>query len=95
MPEIGQSENSPNITNSDATTDVPSNYLICDRTGFKIPVSEGLVEEWNGRMVRKESWEARHPQDFVKGRGETLNGSPRPEQEDTFVDVGEVSASDL
>lgn len=84
MAEVGQSENDPGITNSLATTDVPSNYLICDRTGFKIPVSEGLREEWNGLKVRRESWEPRHPQDFVRGVDENQKGSPRPEGADSF-----------
>lgn len=95
MPEIGQSENGPNIVNDEATTDVPSNYLICDMTGFKIRVDEGLVEDWRGYKMRKESWSPRHPQDFVRSKAEKLTGSPRPEQEDTFVDAGDVTPSDL
>lgn len=39
------------------------NNIICDRTGFKIKRSEAQ-KEWDGQLVRKESWEARHPQDF-------------------------------
>lgn len=61
-------------------------YLICDRTGFKIALAEGLRKEWNGRMVRKASWEARHPQDFLKPRAESeRDGSPRPEPEDRAI----------
>jgi hypothetical protein len=36
-------------------------------------------------MVRKESWERRHIQDFVRGVSDDLEGSPRPEQTDRFV----------
>ena len=41
-------------------------YRICDRTGFKIR-SGKTKKEWNGRIVRKESWEPRQPQDLVRG----------------------------
>ncbi len=81
-------------TNSDAT-EVPSNYLICDRSGFRVTVDEGLREEWNGLMVRKDLWEPRNAQDFVRGVSEELNGSPRPEQDDVFLTTNEVQASDL
>lgn len=82
-------------TNSDATTDVPSNYLICDRTGFRVSVAEGLVEEWTGARVRARSFESRHPQDFVRGSSEQQKGSDRPEQTDRFLGTNEVQASDL
>jgi len=82
-------------TNSDATTDVPSNYLVCDRTGFLVTVDEGLVEEWQGLKVRRKSFERRHPQDFVRSVPENLHGSERPEQTDRFLTTNEVSASDL
>jgi hypothetical protein len=85
-------EDGPQNTN---TISVASNYEICDRTGFRVPVGE-LVKEWNGSMVRRKSWEARHPQDFVRGRPEHPRGSPRPEQADTFIaDDEQVSASEL
>ena len=82
-------------TNADATTDVPNNYLICDRTGFRVTVAEGLKEEWNGLMVWAESWEPRHPQDFVRSKGEQITGSIRPEQDDNFLTTNEVTAADL
>lgn len=81
--------------NSNTTVDVPSTYEICDRTGFKVPVGE-LVQEWNGAMVRRLSWEPRHAQDFVRGRTESLKGSPRPETTNSFIaDDAQVEASDL
>ena len=82
-------------TNSDAVTTVPSNYLICERTGFRVPVDEGLVREWDGKMVRRQSWEPRHPQDFVRGVAENLKGSERPEQTDRFLTTNEVTADSL
>lgn len=41
-------------------------YTTCDRTGFKIRASKAK-REWTGALVREESWEPRHPQDFVRG----------------------------
>jgi len=84
------------IPNANATTG-PTNYEICERTGFRVKPGE-LVEEWNGVMVRQRSFEHRHPQDFVRSSSEKLEGSKRPEQDDRFVSdlypTG-VSASDL
>ena len=80
--------------NANTTTNIPSNYEICDRTGFKVPAGT-LRKEWNGLMVRPESWEPRHPQDFVRGHTETPRPSPRPEQVNDFIqDNDQVSASD-
>lgn len=72
-------------TNDRAELPPPPNYLICDRTGFRVRVSEGLRQEWTGALVRAESWEPRHQQDFVRARAEHSKGSPRPEQQDTFA----------
>ena len=82
------------ITNTSAEAGVTNN-LICDRTGFRVPVSEGLKREWNGRMVRKQSWEPRHPQDYIRARTtEESKGSPRPEQADVFISDA-ISVDDL
>jgi len=83
--------------NSDAI-EVASNYEICDRSGFRVKHGT-LKKEWNGLMVKPEYWEARHPQDFVRVPPERERGSPRPEQEDQFIDddvyPNGVSADDL
>jgi hypothetical protein len=42
-------------------------YRICDRSGFKVHASE-TRREWNGLIVRKQDWEPRHPQDFVRAK---------------------------
>ena len=85
-------------TNSDATTSVPNHYEICDRTGFRVRPGT-LVKEWNGLMVRPESYEARHPQDFVRSRSDKQTGSVRPEQSDRFISTlypnGVDAATDL
>ena len=39
----------------------------CDRTGFRMYASE-MRMEWNGLFVRKESWERRQSQDYVKSK---------------------------
>ena len=77
------------------TIDGVTNNEICDRTGFRVPVGT-LRREWNGAMVRPESWEPRHPQEFVRSRTEKAEGSPRPEQTDEFIaDDAQISATDL
>ena len=87
-PEAGSGSEAAEVsgpTNSRAAT-VVSNYLICDRTGYRVSIDEGLQDEWNGAKVRARSWEPRHPQDFVRGRSEQIKGSERPEQGDRFID---------
>lgn len=45
-----------------------SHAAICDRCGFKRK-SDDLRKEWTGLMVCKDTcWEARHPQDFLRGK---------------------------
>ena len=91
-------EEGTSVTNSGATTDVPSNYLICARTGFKIPVSDGLVRDGYGQWVRASSAEQRHPQDRIRSRGgEKQRGSVSPEQTNRFVgtEIDTVTADDL
>lgn len=72
-------------TNSEATT-VPSNYEICQRSGFKVK-PENLVRQWDGLWVRKDLRERRHPQDFVRPVPEHVRGSSRPERPDSFVGI--------
>lgn len=61
-------------------------YLIDDRTGFKIRRSDAR-EEWNGLIVDKRAFEARHPQDFVRGvEDDQAVDDPRPRPiDDTFI----------
>lgn len=40
--------------------------VICDRTGFKIKHSDSR-REWNNAVVRRESFEERNEQDFLRG----------------------------
>lgn len=60
-------------------------WVICDRTGFKVRMSE-TVKEWTGLRVRREDWEPRHPQDFVRGRKDVQAvQDPRPEAPNDFI----------
>lgn len=68
---------------------------ICDRSGFKVKASE-TMRTWDGLIVRKEDWEPRHPQDFVRGRKDHQNvPHARPEATDTFLNPNEVNPGDL
>ena len=69
---------------------------ICDRCGFE-RWNHQIRLEWNGlRVCADTCWEPRHPQDFVRGvpDNQTLPWT-RPEPEDVFLDVGDVTADDL
>lgn len=71
-----------------------SHYNICDRTGFPMRAEDARTE-WTGAIVHKDVWEARHPQDSVRGRADNQvvpNARPRPL--DVFVEPNEVQASD-
>lgn len=60
-------------------------YRICDRTGFKIRNGK-TRKEWTHHIVRDESWEERHPQDFVRGVPDPqVVEEPRPRQSDIFI----------
>lgn len=66
-------------------------YRICDRTGFATR-AERTQREWQGLMVRREVFEARQPQDFVKGVNDIQTVPlPRPRPTDVFIGIGTVS----
>lgn len=55
---------------------MPRNYLvygewnaICDQCGFKFKASQ-LRKRWDGLMTCVKCWEPRHPQDFLRVRGD-------------------------
>lgn len=61
-------------------------YRICDRSGFKRRASK-TRKEWDGYMVRNESWEVRHPQDLVRGVSDDQSvPEARPRPATVFVD---------
>lgn len=60
-------------------------YRICDRTGFATR-AERTAQEWNGLMVRDSVFEARQPQDFVKGVQDNQTVPlARPRQVNSFL----------
>jgi len=74
---------------------------ICDRTGFKIKSTEAR-QEWNGSVVRRQDWEARHPQDYVRGVKDLQSVSdPRPGAPDinltseTTLDADELAGQTI
>ncbi len=71
------------------------NWVIDDRTGFKIRASDA-VQEWSGAVVRKQSAEPRHPQDFVRGRiDDSRPAVVRPRQPDVFLADNDVTRDNL
>jgi hypothetical protein len=58
---------------------------VCDRTGFTV-MSNRTVKQWNGLVVRKNSSEPRHPQQFVRGRSDPQTvPMARPRQVEEFL----------
>ena len=84
------------ITNPGATTDVPTNYEISDRSGFKqYPgdlVRDGQIE---GLLVTKKERDDRHPQDLIHSVQDRQYGPQSPELDDNFLAVNEVTVDDL
>ena len=62
-------------------------YRIDDRTGFKVR-AERTKKEWNGLIVREQSWEPRQPQDFVRGRKDQMTvPDARPRSPNSFIPI--------
>lgn len=69
--------------------------IVCDFSGFKIKRSEAR-KTWDGYLVKKEFWEPRQPQDFVRGKKDNQSVAiARPEQEDQFLTDNEVTRDSL
>lgn len=72
-----------------------SHNVQCDRSGLKVKRSECRMQ-WDGLLVRKEDWEPRHPQDFVRAKADNQTvRDARPEATDYFLSDNEVSADQL
>ena len=89
-----------NSVSNDNTIQPPSpNYLVCQRSGERVTVEEGLVKEWTGLMVRRKYLDPRHPQELVRPPTEHSKGSPSPPITDRFIDdqygTSGVQLSDL
>lgn len=79
------------------TTFKAGDYVaICDWCGCKDHASN-MQMEWDGLFVHKyRCWEARQPQDFVRGVPDFQNVPiPRPQAPDVFVAPGDVTPGDL
>lgn len=70
-----------------------SNYVQCDRTGFKIRV-EDARREWNGQLVDKRVFERRHPQDFVRSKPDKQGVAVSRPRQDLFVTIAGVLYSE-
>ncbi len=66
----------------------PGDYnVIDDRTGFKMKRSQ-CRKEWNGLLVRRESFEERHPQDYLRSfEDHQAVPDPRSEGADVFIET--------
>lgn len=63
-------------------------YRICDRTGFATR-AERTQKEWNNLIVSDRVWEARQPQDFVKGVQDNQTvPNARPRQPNAYIGNG-------
>ena len=80
----------------------PSNYEICQRSGFRVRIRDSLgratnnlVQEWTGLWVKSEPAfkDQRNPQDFLKARPSRVEKTESNEPNDEFV--GTVTADDL
>jgi hypothetical protein len=74
--------------------DPGSNWVIDDISGFRVRAEDARIQ-WNGLLVDKVRWEARNPQDFVKGVVDDQNvPDPRPRAPATFVQLQGVLYSE-
>lgn len=73
-----------------------SHNVICMRCGFKRK-AEDIVKEWTGLLVCRDTCaDRRNPQDFVRGVVDNQSVTmANPEPDDTFLEVGSVTADDL
>lgn len=70
-------------------------YRICDLSGQKVHASD-TVKLWNGLIVKRSWYEPRNPQDFVRGgHDRQVFPEPRPEADDVFLEVNDVTREDL
>ncbi len=75
--------------------------VICDRSGFKVKSTEAL-KEWHHSFVRREDYEQRHPQDFVRAVRDVQSvpnprpGAPdSPTHSETTLDAAEVAGQTI
>jgi len=84
------------ITNLFAS-EAKSQYIIDDRTGFKIEVKgEGLVQDGHltSVMTRSKSRDSYHPQERIGSTSDSGRGPQNPEADDVFISTA-ISVDDL
>src|ERR1700761_1834715 len=70
-------------------------YRIDDRRGFAVR-AEDTRKEWDNLLVRRQSFEERQPQDFVRGRRDDQTvPEPRPRQTNVFLGVQTTVAAQI
>ena len=70
-------------------------YVTCDKSGYKVPASQ-TVMEWTGMRVWRKYYEPRHPQDLLPPPQPTRAvRDARPPPTDVFVTTNEVTVDDL
>ena len=74
--------------NGVGTTDVPVNYNICPRSGFRLSNHRPLVEDGYGDMIRRESVDPRQPQDNVQAAGQSAQIGPQNSEHDNVFYPG-------
>ena len=83
------------ITNLFAT-ESPSQYIIDDRTGFRMSVREELVRDGHLKsvMTRSKSRDSYHPQERIGSTSDSGKGPQNPEADDVFISTA-ISVDDL
>ena len=60
--------------------------VVCDQTGQEVWDDE-VRRQWDGLIVRKKSWDPRHPQELIRTRPERGTVSPhRPVPDPIYLD---------
>lgn len=71
-------------------------YITCSRTGFKIRLSEAVVDGQTGLMVKRGWDDAKHPlEQRLTPRKPYVPSVVQPESTDTFLTTNQVTVSDL
>ena len=90
-----ESDFGASLENTNATTDNPNNYEQDDRSGFRQYPGDLIRDGQTGGMVRKKSYDPRHPQESIRSTTDSQRGPQNPEGEDVFLADGEVTGNDL
>jgi hypothetical protein len=83
------------ITNSNATTNVPTHNEACQVSGFR-QYPDQIVQTWDGLRVRKKSFDPKHPSLLTRSTRDGLRSRERasPEPDDVFIST-DVTVEDL